>query len=157
MRSLSFTIPLPPRGQSRKQTRVLTDRNGQVVRSAKSGRAVVIHHDSDKQKQDTRSLEALLYEWKPPAPIEGPVKLLVRAYFPIPKSKPKKWREAALAEQIRHTGKPDLSNVLKNIEDVMNGVFWRDDSQIVEFLYSTGKYYGDPARYEIEIQWDGVE
>lgn len=44
----------------------------------------------------------------------------------------------------RPTGKPDLSNLLKLIEDgcVMAGLI-PDDDQIVEFLQPLGKYYTD--------------
>jgi len=35
---------------------------------------------------------------------------------------------------------------------VCKGVFWQDDKQVVEYLPGTGKYYGDPARWEIEIE-----
>ncbi len=57
-----------------------------------------------------------------------------------------------VAGKIRPTTKPDLDNCIKNLKDVCKGVFWQDDKQVVEYLPGTGKYYGDPARWEIEIE-----
>lgn len=52
--------------------------------------------------------------------------------LPIPKSMPK-WRRAfALLGALQPTTKPDLTNLAKSVEDGLNGVAYRDDSQIVE-------------------------
>lgn len=59
-------------------------------------------------------------------PIRGAVRLYVRAYRPLPKSRPKK----VLIEP--DTCKPDLSNIVKSVEDALNGLAWVDDSQIIE-------------------------
>jgi Holliday junction resolvase RusA-like endonuclease len=72
--------------------------------------------------------------------------------MPIPISKPKKWKVVALSGDIKPTGKPDASNLLKNIEDIMNGIYWKDDAQITRA--SVIKRYSDNPRWEIEIQED---
>ena len=83
----------------------------------------------------------------------GPVFLGVRAYLPIPSSKPKKWKASALAGEIRPTIKPDLDNLLKHLKDCLTTMrFWEDDRQVVEYLPGTGKYYSDSPRWEIEIR-----
>jgi Holliday junction resolvase RusA-like endonuclease len=78
----------------------------------------------------------------------------IRTYRHIPKSWSKKKRAQAMAGQIRPTGTPDLSNLVKQIEDCANKHLWRDDSLIVEYLPGTGKYFDDGRglRWEIEIQ-----
>lgn len=149
--SLQFTIVLPPRGQARPQSNALIGRDGVPIRSKKSGRVVVIHHKSESQKQDEAKLEALIMPHKPDVPLVGPIKLGIRAYFSIPASKPKRFREDAASGKVWPAKKPDLSNIVKHLEDVMNGVFWGDDAQIIGFLDGTGKYYGEPARYEVTI------
>lgn len=147
-----FEIVMPPRGQARARANVLMDRKTGVARiDAKSGRAIIIHHKSKEQETDERKLEALLFEHRPERPYEGPILLGVRAYMEIPKSKSKRFRSEALEGQIRPVGKPDLSNIVKHIEDVANGVFWHDDKQIVGVIGATGKYYAEYGHYEIVI------
>ena len=63
-------------------------------------------------------------------PFETALGLRVHAYRSIPKSFSKKKHEDALKGVIRPTTKPDSSNYLKSIEDGLNGVLWKDDSQI---------------------------
>jgi Holliday junction resolvase RusA-like endonuclease len=62
----------------------------------------------------------------------GPVWLSLNMYFETPSSWSKWKREAAITGAVRPTGKPDIDNVLKAIKDAMNGIVWKDDSQVVE-------------------------
>lgn len=74
-----------------------------------------------------------------------------KMYFAPPKSWTKSQKEQALAGFARPASL-DLSNLIKTIEDCGNKVLWADDAQIVEYLPGTGKYYGLPERWEIEIK-----
>lgn len=58
--------------------------------------------------------------------------MTVEVYQQIPKSVSKRKREAMIGRKILPTKKPDCSNILKSIEDGLNGVAYIDDSQIVE-------------------------
>lgn len=64
-------------------------------------------------------------------PLDGPLNLVVEMHFPVPPSKPKRWREAALSGQIRPTVKPDWDNGGK-LTDALNLIVWVDDKQIVD-------------------------
>jgi Holliday junction resolvase RusA-like endonuclease len=75
------------------------------------------------------------------APIEGPLRVTLVAYFPIAPSWPKKKQAAAQLGDIFPTSKPDGDNILK-LCDALNQVVWRDDSQIVDALVL--KRYGQP-------------
>ena len=62
----------------------------------------------------------------------GDIYLEVEFYLKRPKSHFNKKGILKPSAPISPTGKPDLSNMLKFIEDVLNECFvWRDDSQIV--------------------------
>jgi Holliday junction resolvase RusA-like endonuclease len=64
------------------------------------------------------------------APIEGAVRVVVRAFFPVPASWSKKKQAQAINQEIRPTKKPDWENIAKML-DAFNQVVWRDDAQVV--------------------------
>lgn len=76
-------------------------------------------------------------------PLEGPLEVEVEIRMPVPISKPKRWREQALAGVIRPTKKPDADNFAKML-DACNVIVWVDDSQIVD-LHVTKIYHEAPA------------
>ena len=61
-------------------------------------------------------------------PIEGPVVMHVVAVFPRPKTLRRKKDPRGL---IPKQSKPDMKNVLCGIEDALEGICYRNDSQIV--------------------------
>lgn len=81
--------------------------------------------------------------------IDGPCLLSINAFFEIPKSKSKRFREAALKGDERPTKKPDLSNIIKGIEDALNGLVYKDDACIVNL--SCEKFYSDNPRVEVFV------
>ena len=81
--------------------------------------------------------------------IEGPCCLSIDAYFEVPKSKSKKFREAALSGLEYPTKKPDLSNIIKGIEDAINNLVYYDDACIVSL--SVCNFYSDVPRVEVVI------
>ena len=73
-------------------------------------------------------------------PLETPVAVYVYVNLQIPKSYSKKRTEACLRgseRPIKKTG--DLDNMVKTILDGMNGIVYKDDSQIVS-LHATKRY-----------------
>ena len=83
------------------------------------------------------------------APTENPVALLVHAFLRIPESWSRRDREAALAGAIRGTSRPDWDNYAK-ITDALNGIVWKDDSQVVDGRVL--KYYSDSPALRIEVR-----
>lgn len=79
-----------------------------------------------------------------------PLRAIIRAFFPIPKSASKKKREEMLCGRVMHTHKPDCDNIAKTILDALNGIAYYDDSQIVQIHVE--KYYSDQPRVEITIK-----
>lgn len=72
------------------------------------------------------------------------------AFFEIPQSKSKKYKELARTGKIRPTKKPDTDNIAKNIKDALNKIAFPDDSQIVTEIIE--KWYADTPRAEIYIK-----
>ena len=140
MNSISFTVPLTPRAQKRDRIAVI----GGHARSYKAS----------EQSHYEAQVRALINQYRPIKPIEGAIELHVKCYLPIPVSKSKKWKVAALAGEIYPTGKPDCSNLVKGVEDIMEGIFYRNDSQIVKVVVT--KEYSDNSRWEITMNELGV-
>lgn len=85
-------------------------------------------------------------------PLETPVAVYVYVTFPIPQSYSKKRTEACLNGFERYTKRPDLDNCVKAVTDGMNGVVYKDDSQITS-IHAT-KVYGTTAMVEIYVKED---
>ena len=77
-------------------------------------------------------------------PLETPISLYLYIRAPIPKSTTKKALQGILDGLIKPIKKPDASNVLKSVEDAMNGVVYKDDSQIVN-IHCTKVYASVPG------------
>jgi Holliday junction resolvase RusA-like endonuclease len=73
----------------------------------------------------------------------------IYAFYGMPKSASKKKKAQMLEGTIRPTKKPDLDNVLKVIADSLNGIAYKDDSQIVGA--SVSKFYSEIPRVVVTI------
>lgn len=65
-------------------------------------------------------------------PFDGALALTIVIFLEIPKSWSKKKREDALIGKLYPTSKPDIDNIIKSLKDGMNGIVYRDDSQVVD-------------------------
>jgi Holliday junction resolvase RusA-like endonuclease len=133
---MKFTIPIEPVAQMRARHSTV----GGFSRTYKA----------PKQKANENRLLAFAVQYRPSELLICPLELIVDAYMPIPASMPKKKAAQARAGELRPDKKPDASNILKHVEDVFNGIFWKDDKQIVSA--TCRKFYSDHPRYEITIE-----
>lgn len=135
---MKFTVFIVPKGQMRARHAVI---NG-FSRTYKD----------PKQAKEEEALISLLGKHQPGNPMQGPLLLGVKAFLPIPESRPKGWKEAAATERMFCTTKPDMSNIIKHVEDCMTQArFWGDDAQVVGYLPHSYKMYSPRPRLEIEI------
>ena len=81
--------------------------------------------------------------------IDGALSAVVRVFVAIPASMPKRRRADAEAGLVRPVTRPDLDNYIKCL-DALNGIVFRDDSQIAEIIAS--KRYSTEPRLEIELR-----
>ena len=70
-----------------------------------------------------------------------PLRMYIKAFYPIPKSTTKKNRQLMIEGKLLPTKKPDADNVAKVICDALNGIAYGDDTQIVRL--SVEKVYTD--------------
>ena len=80
-------------------------------------------------------------------PVLGPVKLLVSFSFPRPKCHYRTGKKSHLMKDcapVYHTNAPDLSKLIRAIEDAMIGVVYVDDRQVAE-TFSLKGYDSKPG------------
>lgn len=133
---ISFTVPGEPRGKGRPKFA----RAGNYVKTytpettASYENLVKLSYQQQCKERfsDDAQLEAYIY-----------------ASYSIPKSASKKTRTLMLQHKTRPTKKPDADNVAKIICDALNGLAYRDDSQIVTL--EVRKQYSDTPQVTVHI------
>lgn len=83
-------------------------------------------------------------------PLEGPLRMQLIICLPVPASWSRKKTDAAIEGLVLPTVKPDASNIQKAIEDAMNSIVYRDDSQLCEI--TTRKCYSVQPGVRITVE-----
>jgi Holliday junction resolvase RusA-like endonuclease len=122
----------------------------QRARYAKRGNFVQTYTPDKTRNYESLIKEAAIEAMGSSEPLETPVTLYLYIRAPIPKSLPKKRIEACLNGLEKPIKKPDASNVLKSVEDAMNGVVYKDDSQIVNI--HVAKVYSSVSGVDICVK-----
>jgi len=137
MNSVNFTVPGTPVGKGR-------------PRFARHG-AHVVAYTPDKTVNFEVVVKVMASQaMAGRALLTRPVSLHIDMFMPVPPSWSRKRRDLAFSGLIGATTKPDVSNVLKAIEDAINGVVYLDDKQIVGGGFT--KQYGLIPRVEVRVQ-----
>ena len=134
MRSITFTIPGPPRGKGR-------------PRFARRGQHVMTYTDDKTAAYE--NLVALAYKAAGGEKLNGAIAVLVQMRHPIPKSASKAKRAGMIVGEIKPTIKCDADNCLKAVLDGLNGIAYDDDKQVVTIIVT--KRYDEYPRVDVEI------
>ena len=84
-------------------------------------------------------------------PNKGPIMLYIVFFMPVPTSISKKKHKELVEKQAWHTKKPDLDNLVKLVNDALNGVAWEDDG-CISFTQAI-KCYGATPKTCVEIDY----
>jgi len=133
---ISFTIPGKPVAQGR-------------PRAARRGNRIMMY-DPKPSKDYKEYVAKIAKEYAPEEPTEAALGVQMKIYREIPKSTTKKDRKLINEGLKRPVVRPDTDNYTKAILDALNGIIYKDDSQIVDLKAS--KYYSDDPRVEIKIE-----
>ena len=117
---MQITIPGPPQGKARART-FYNPRLGKHTSVTPS--KTVLYENLIKTCY-LRAHEGECYE-------DGPLEVIIRAFYEIPKSTSKKDRERIRNYELYPTKKPDADNIAKVVCDALNGMAYKDDKQIV--------------------------
>ena len=82
-------------------------------------------------------------------PSTKPFKAKIIAVFRPPQSLSKRKKEELLFG-VNYTKKPDADNIAKIVLDSLNGLAYKDDSQVT--LLSVFKYYGEEDKVVVELE-----
>ena len=82
--------------------------------------------------------------------LDGPVELRLFIDVQIPASWSKRKQAQAMAGELLPTTKPDVDNIVKAIGDGLNGVVWRDDSQVSDVI--ARKRYAEKPQVRVQIR-----
>lgn len=85
----------------------------------------------------------------------GAVRVIICAVFTVPAKWPVAKKKLALRNEIAPEMKPDCDNVAKAILDALNGIAYKDDSQVTELIVK--KRFGHEAFCTCRIDSDGGE
>jgi len=99
-----------------------------------------------------RSFLLYVINHAPKTPIAAAISIKATFCMTRPKSHFRTGKYSSILKDnapTRHTGRPDLDNLIKFVSDALNGVFYKDDSQIDSI--AAVKFYDVVPRTEIEI------
>lgn len=81
--------------------------------------------------------------------LKGQVKVIINAYFSIPKSTSQKKQKEMKNFLLRPTKKPDTDNIAKIVLDSLNKIAFDDDKQVIDLRVL--KFYSENPRVEVTL------
>jgi len=82
-------------------------------------------------------------------PSDKAVKVMINAYYKMPKSFSNKQQELVKIGKLKPLKKPDVDNIAKSILDSLNNIAFIDDKQVVSALIT--KDYSQQPRVDVQI------
>lgn len=174
--NIQFAIPGKPKSLTRHKD--IYDSRGEIIlRRGKGGRLYNPKVDPCKKHKNSFLIESMQY--RPLQAIGAPILLACLFHFPLPSKSgalrdiykefaAKHWPvikdgdvifkisyfldnlDKEVIRAITHTSDPDTTNLLKFVEDALQGKFWVNDNQIQDLGW---KIYSPEPQTEIEILW----
>lgn len=101
-------------------------------------------HAYDPSKRAKELIQWQIKPYAPKEPLGCAVKVDITFYFEPPKSTSGVRRRQMLNHVIHHIKKPDVDNCAYLVTNAMKGIFYKDDSQIIDGC--NHKRYGERAK-----------
>lgn len=129
----TFVIPGEPKGKGRPRFSARTTKDGRAFVTTRTPQETVIYENLVRLEYEAQCGVRF--------PDDAQMVALITAVYAIPKSASKRRRAQMLEGRVLPRKKPDVDNIAKCILDSLNGIAYRDDSQVVECTVK--KVYGD--------------
>ncbi len=139
---MKFSIKIKPKGKDR-------------PRFVRRGNYVQTYTTKTTKDYEETIKKAFLSQYKGQydKDYDGTIKVEIWAFFEPPKSYSKKKRIELI--DMPYLKKPDSDNIAKAICDSLNGVAWKDDSQISDLIVH--KYYDEEDMIIVEIKYEDIK
>jgi len=137
MLQVIFDVPGDPKGKGR-------------PRFSRFGKFTKVYTDQQTLDYETAIGVSAAHAMGSSQPIETPVAVFLYVRLPIPMSYSKKRSEACLNGSEHPTKKPDIDNVAKAFLDAMNGIVYKDDTQVVQL--HVNKVYAKESGVDVLIK-----
>lgn len=128
MFTIVFSVDEIPQGKGRPRFR-------------RVGNFVSTYTDSKTRDYESKIADRARKAMGETPPLLSPVSVSMYFRLPVPTSTPQKRVASLLGGLVRPTKKPDLDNLDKAVLDALNGIVYKDDSQVVTIhskkVYST--------------------
>ena len=109
------------------------------------------HTYTPKRTVDYERMVQTLFHSEHGSPkLEGPIMIRLDLYFGIPKSRSKAARKRMQQGLERPCKRPDIDNCMKSVSDALNGIAYKDDSQIVAAVIQ--KFWSYEPRAVVTIE-----
>lgn len=119
-------------------------------RFARRGNFVSTYTDSATLDYEANIRSAAQAAMGSSEPLETPIGVYLYVRIPIPASYAKKRHKDCIDQIERPTKKPDIDNIAKAFLDAMNGVVYKDDTQVI-CLHVT-KVYSTEAGVDVMVR-----
>lgn len=140
---IEFVVVGKAEQRGSKNAEVIYNGKGQPVK--KNGRILTRARDTNKKsglwmnQVREAAIGAVPSSWEL---LKGPIVLTARFNFKRPNAHFGTGRNAGRLKSsapVYHTNQPDLSKLLRTLEDALTGVIWHDDRQVCAYGPDTGK------------------
>lgn len=139
---MKITILGEPKGKGRARARVM------------GGRFAQMYTPKDTVEYENY-IKLLFVQSNATIIVNKPVIATLKAFYSIPKAFSKVNTQKALQGELRPLKKPDIDNIQKIVFDALNGLAYKDDTQIVRVVCE--KWYDNQPRIELELSEYGYE
>ncbi len=139
MESIIFTVPGKPQGKARARTGY----NPKVGRVTSHTPGNTILYENYIKTCYMQTTDHMFCNGEP-------LYVCITACFEPVKNTSKKQRERMLNGEIFPTKKPDIDNIVKAVLDALNGLAYKDDTQVVQV--TANKVYGERAHVGVSIK-----
>lgn len=136
-KTIQFTIPGEPRGKGRPRFR------------KQNGCNYVKPYTPEETANYENLIKVMYANTVGNAKLEGPLMVIIVAYFAIPQSKSKRVKEEMRSGEVLPTVKFDVDNITKVVLDALNKIAFDDDKQVTRLVVD--KRYSDIPEVRVSI------